>query len=131
MSNTLSFLVILGISGGSAGLIVAVLHRPLMRVITDLCGTEDRGRFWTAYAGVMIVLSPVLAVSFAMTVRGLGVDDPLFLQRSVFWSALALMMAMAAFGFVLWRPSHRLFEAKLAEQGGDATALTARKEPTP
>lgn len=114
--NTMSFLLALGISGGSAGVIIAVLHRPLRQVVSDLCGTEDRGRFWTAYAEVMIALSPILAVSFAATERALTLNDPLFLQRCIFWSVFALIIAMAAFGFTLWRPSNQLFEAKLEAQ---------------
>lgn len=114
MGPHLGFIVALGIAAGSAGLIIAVLRRPLLRVVTDLCGTEDRGRFWTAYTGVMIVLAPVLAVSLAAP--GAAFDDPHFLQRCVFWSALALIAALAIFGFALWQPSHRLFQARAEDR---------------
>ncbi|MEN3791928.1 hypothetical protein [Fulvimarina sp. MAC3] len=113
---TLQYLIALSISFACAGTIIAILYRPLLRVIVDLCGSEERGRLWTVYAGVMIMLAPVLAVSVATTTGSFVNGDPLFLQNCIFWSTGALMSALAILGVCLWQPSSRLFDARQDER---------------
>lgn len=104
MSAFVSFLIAMAVAIGCAAGVVIALAQPLYRIVIDLCGTADRARFWTAYVCVLFVLSPVLAVSFASG-RG-GID----LVGSVFWSVLALFVALLVFGFNVWKPSARLFD---------------------
>ncbi|KQT56209.1 MULTISPECIES: hypothetical protein [unclassified Aureimonas] len=125
------FLIALLISCASAGLVVSILYRPLLRVIVDLCGTEERARFWTTYTSIILMLSPVLAVSFAMSTSDDGRYDPQFLQNCVFWSAAALMAALMVFGFALWKPSIRLFDIQQDERTRSIRQAATRHDVVP
>ncbi|MBZ8133309.1 hypothetical protein [Afifella sp. IM 167] len=114
MSN-LSFFLALGLAAATGGSVVAVLYRPLLKITTDLCEAEYRGRFWTAYACVMLVIAPVLALSFATAFGHVDWNEPLFLQRLVFAALLGLTIAMAIFGYGVWEPTRRIMEERRAE----------------
>src|SRR5512143_2301984 len=46
-------------------LVVTYLTPSLLRVLVDLCGTEDRGRFWLTFSKVLLVGMPaVTALSY-------------------------------------------------------------------
>ncbi|MCW6511014.1 hypothetical protein [Lichenifustis flavocetrariae] len=77
----MQFPLILAASGSGAALVFAILRKPLFRVVVDLCGTADRGRSWTLYTVIMLVLSPMLAVSFATSSEAVQWGDPLFVAR--------------------------------------------------
>ncbi len=109
MTQPLDFLIALSVAVGSAGLVVATLRRPLFRVVTDLCGTTERGQFWTAYFCVLIVLAPVLATSFFLGFSDAATNPDLFLQRCVFWSSLALTLALVIFGRSVLPPRSQRF----------------------
>ncbi len=107
MTPMIPFLIGLGVATASATGVVTVLARPFHAVVMDLCGTAARARFWTAYVSVLFLMAPILAVSWAnISARGAGLD----LVGSVFFSVLALFIALLVFGFNVWRPSVRLFE---------------------
>ena len=42
--------------------VVFYLGPPMRGVMRDLCGTEERARYWVAFANVMHLLLPVTAV---------------------------------------------------------------------
>ena len=48
MTYATMFLIGTGVSLTIASLVVVYLRRPLELVLTDLCGTAERARFWTA-----------------------------------------------------------------------------------
>ncbi len=48
---------------GTVFLVLLYLRNPLQVILTDLCGTADRARFWTAFSNVTMFLVPfVLAL---------------------------------------------------------------------
>ncbi|SMC53860.1 hypothetical protein SAMN06297251_103251 [Fulvimarina manganoxydans] len=112
---TLTFALVLGVSGTAAALIFSILYRPLLKSVIDLCGTENRDRFWTIYSGIMIVLSPILMISWAALSEDFLRDDFLLLQQCVFWAGTGVMLALLVFRFMLWISSNRLFELREAE----------------
>jgi len=113
--SSLPFFLALALAAATGGAVVAVLYRPLLKIATDLCEAEYRGRFWTAYACVMLVLAPVLALSFATAFGHVAWDEPLFLQRLVFAALVGLTIAMAIFGYGVWEPTRRIMETRAAE----------------
>ena len=50
----------LAISAALAAGMVRYLEKPLHFLLMDLCGTEQRARFWTTYAKVMLLAFPLL-----------------------------------------------------------------------
>lgn len=86
-------------------LAVAVVARPLKALLVDICGTEDRARFWTLYAAVMLVVAPLMVVSApglldAAVAAGIG---PV-LQRAVFYALLGILAALVVMGYAVWKP---------------------------
>ena len=112
---TLTFALVLVVSGTAAALIFSILYRSLLKIVIDLCGTENRDRFWTIYSGIMIVLSPILMISWDALSEDILRDDLLIPRRCVFWAATGVMLALLVFGFMLWSPSNRLFKLREAE----------------
>jgi hypothetical protein len=43
-----------------SALIVGYLRPPLRKILTDLCGTEDRAKFWTAFSNVLLIGMPMI-----------------------------------------------------------------------
>ncbi|WP_231635759.1 hypothetical protein [Novosphingobium sp. ST904] len=55
-----------------ATLAAVVLWRPLSILLAELCGTEQRSRFWAVWSVVMMVATPMLSVSL----RGVATIRP-------------------------------------------------------
>src|SRR6266567_4450173 len=61
--NTIgTYLFGLGLTLLAAGAVVVCLRRSLRRILVDLCGTEARGDFWTAFSVVLLILGIFLCV---------------------------------------------------------------------
>ncbi len=111
--NTIgTYLLGLGLTLLAAGAVVVCLRRSLRRILVDLCGTEARGDFWTAFSVVLLILVPLI---FAMTQRPGGRDSagPFFdvtLQLQL--ALIGLVVALVILGiflcvFIFARPSTR------------------------
>jgi hypothetical protein len=59
MNAVMVFLV--GLAATMCVVIVALLYlrKPLQILLTDLCGTTDRSRFWTAFSNITLFLVPL------------------------------------------------------------------------
>lgn len=41
--------------------VIIILNKPLKNVLTDICGTEVRAKFWVMYTNIMLVITPLLS----------------------------------------------------------------------
>lgn len=63
MAPVVVFLAGLTMTMGVVFLVLLYLRSPLQAILTDLCGTADRARFWTAFSNITLFLVPfVLAL---------------------------------------------------------------------
>lgn len=76
----------------------AALWRPLLVLLADLCGTEQRSRFWTIWSVAMVILVPLLAVS-AVDLTG---DVVRVLRSIVFYALGGIMLALLGMGYAIW-----------------------------
>lgn len=60
MNTIISFLVQLTITFVIVSLIVRYLRPHLWKVLVDLCGTEERARFWTAFSNILLIGMPLI-----------------------------------------------------------------------
>jgi hypothetical protein len=53
---------LLGLASTMGVVLVALLYlrNPLQIILTDLCGTTDRARFWTAFSNITLFLVPLV-----------------------------------------------------------------------
>lgn len=73
-------------------LLTAYIRPFLKRVLVDLCGTEDRARFWIAFTNILLILTPAL---FALGYQ----PDPAVTAEWFF--ALTRQLRGTLFAFVL------------------------------
>jgi hypothetical protein len=66
MNTILSFLIEVALTVVIAFLLAGYLRPFLRKILIDLCGTEDRARFWTAFSNILLIGVPVI---FALSHR--------------------------------------------------------------
>jgi len=65
MNTILYFLVQISLTLVTSALIVGYLRPFLRKILTDLCGTEDRAQFWTAFSNILLIGMPmILALNY-------------------------------------------------------------------
>jgi hypothetical protein len=52
-------------------IVVVAISKPLHAVLSDICDTERRSRFWQIFTGIMLYVTPMLAV----IVVGVGIGS--------------------------------------------------------
>jgi len=85
---------------------IAVIVRPLLLILTEVCGGRDRARFWTVYARVLPPAAPLLTVSrpgLLDTVVAAGTTATV-LQRTVLYALAGIIVALMIMGSTFWRP---------------------------
>ena len=65
MNTIISFLVQILLTLTLSSVIVSYIRPTLRKVLVDLCGTEERAQFWTAFSNVLLIgLPTVLALNY-------------------------------------------------------------------
>lgn len=92
MSVVVAFLLGLAATMGVVLVALLYLRNPLQTILTDLCGTKDRARFWTVFSNITMFLVPL----------ALALDhqpDPNLKQAAIF--EISSQIESATFGFVI------------------------------
>ncbi len=79
------------------------LWRPLSILLVELCGTEERSRFWTVWSMVMMIATPMLLVSM----RYVATDPTELVQGTVTSALFGVLLALVGMGFAVWSRSPR------------------------
>lgn len=80
---------------------VVYLRPHLKRILVDLCGTEERASFWTAFSNLALVLMPLI---FAMHYRpetGPETSPVLEIGAQLKWALIGLVASVLALGLVV------------------------------
>ena len=80
-----------------------VLWRPLSILLAELCGTEQRSRFWAVWSTVMMVATPMLFVS----VRSIASSPTVLVQGTMTSALFGVLLALAGMGFAVWSRTPR------------------------
>jgi hypothetical protein len=100
-----AFWLALSFALGLATFVVLLLRRPLRAVLVEVCGTETRANFWTAYSTIAVVLATFLGMlaSFPLSEGSDWADHPWLPSAlsSFRLSILFLLFALGGLGFVL------------------------------
>lgn len=84
-------------------LAAASLWRPLSILLAEICGTEERSRFWTVWSTVMTVVAPMLIVSM----RGLDTNPAGLIRGTVAAALTGVVLALLGMGYAVWSRSPR------------------------
>ena len=97
--NDQPFLLSLGAAAVLALAVVVYLRPHLRRILADLCGTQERADFWTAFANVTLVLTPLLCTLFQWP--GAEPEDSfvLLLSRQLRLTLIGLLGGVTMLGF--------------------------------
>jgi nicotinamide riboside transporter PnuC len=90
-----------------ATLAAAVLWRPLSILLAELCGTEQRSRFWAVWSVVMMVAMPLLFVSL----HSVATDPTELVQGTMTAALFGVLIALLGMGFAVWSRSPRAAQA--------------------
>lgn len=117
MNTIISFLVQVILTLVIVTLIAKYLHLHLKKVLVDLCGTDERAQFWTAFSNVILIGIPLI---FSLNYRPEISDaEELFFDVAGKLSGNlgGLLVALIGIGiivsfFALVSPKHSKTEAK-------------------
>jgi len=101
MNTISSFLVQLTLTLAIVSLVVGYLRPYLKKVLTDLCGTEERAEFWSAFSNILLIGLPLI---FALNYRPAYRDivDPVFDIAGKLSSNLGgLLLALVCIGIIV------------------------------
>jgi len=82
-------------------LLVGYLRPFLRKVLTDLCGTEERAQFWTAFSNILLIGMPII---FALNYRPEASNtEELFFEVAAKLSGNlgSLLFALLGIGFIV------------------------------
>jgi hypothetical protein len=116
MSAVPIFLVGLALTMGVVFLALLYLRRPLQIILTDLCGTADRARFWTAFSNVTLFLVPfVLALDHRAA--GNEAQSMIFaISGQMEHAIVGFVISVVVVGFILSRYIYRTNPAGLGKE---------------
>jgi hypothetical protein len=60
MNTILSFIIEVALTLVISSLLVRYFRPFLRKILIDLCGTEDRAQFWTAFSNILLIGMPVI-----------------------------------------------------------------------
>ena len=117
MNSLVSFLLEVALTLIPSMLLAAYLRPFLRRVLTDLCGTEERAQFWVVFTNILLIGMPML---FALNYRPQATNaEELFFELAARLSGNlgGLLLALIGIGlmvsfFALVAPRQRQVETK-------------------
>jgi hypothetical protein len=60
MNGIYAFFSGIGITSGVVAGTLVYLHPNLRTILTELCGSAERARFWTAFSNITLFLTPLI-----------------------------------------------------------------------
>ena len=123
MTPVFVFLTGLGLTMGVVFFALLYLRNPLQVVLTDLCGTVERARFWTAFANITLFLTP-LAVALDRKPAIDGTQSAVFaISDQIEFALIGLIASVVVLGMILsWHISRT--RLPLTQKGTSATQVS-------
>lgn len=82
-------------------MLVAYIRRPLYRILVDLCGTEDRARFWLAFSTVLLVGVPTASALGYQPLQGDVTESFFLIFRQLGQNVMGFLVALVGLGLVV------------------------------
>jgi hypothetical protein len=98
-----TFLLGLALTVAACLAVVLYLKPHLQRILLDLCGTQERAAFWTAFSNITLFLVPVI---FAMHLRpqpGKELSSFFQVSQQLKFALIGLVSAVIILGWVISR----------------------------
>ena len=73
----------------------------LRRILIDLCGSEERAQFWTAFSSIVLIGLPILFALMYQPSSQAGVELFFELTRRISGNLISLMFALVGIGLIV------------------------------
>jgi hypothetical protein len=83
--------------------VVAYLIRPLEKILLELCRSQERADFWTAFSAVALGLTPVIFAIACRPAPGPGSPATFELADQLKWGLIGLMSSVLVLGWMIGR----------------------------
>ena len=103
MRETSLFLLGLALTAGSSLIVVWHLRSHLRAILVDLCGTQERADFWTAFSNVTLMLGPLVFALQFPSPEGNPLPALVQLTNQLRWSLAGLVLSVIVLGAILGR----------------------------
>ena len=125
MSDATTFLTGLGATLVVTLVVVIYLRPNLRKILIDLCGTQERGEFWTAFSNVTLVLIPLICAMFSPPRSDADASVLFEISGQLRWALIGLVGTVVMLGVVLSRfiprrSSEQQPESELPWRGTDS-----------
>jgi hypothetical protein len=91
MTNTTASLLGMSIAAVVSLAVILFLRGRLLQILTELCGTPERGAFWVALTSVLVVLTTIAAALLPPYDGPTWADDAL---RGLKWALFGLIASL-------------------------------------
>jgi hypothetical protein len=99
MANLWMFVLGLAITILTSALVVTYLRPSLAQLLTDLCGSQERAAFWTAFSTITIGSVPLI---FALADVPTTSASPLLqIADQLKWGLIGMVLSVLVLGWVL------------------------------
>lgn len=96
-----AFAIELGVTLLIGFLLLAYIRLPLYRLLVDLCGTEDRARFWSAFSAVLLIGFPTASALGYQPLPGDPSESLFLIFRQLGQNLIGFLVALVALGLVI------------------------------
>jgi hypothetical protein len=86
---------------GIVFLVLWYLRSPLQVILTDLCGTAERARFWTAFSNVTLFLVPFALALNSQPAAGVAQSSVFAISNQIESAVIGLVISVVILGMVL------------------------------
>ena len=77
------------------------LRRPLRSILIELCGSEMRASFWTAFTNISLVIVPLIFATFILPDRDCELRQFFRVIKQLRWALIGLTGTLIFLGMIL------------------------------
>jgi hypothetical protein len=115
MNAVTIFLVGLALTMSVVILALLYLRKPLQIILTELCGTTDRARFWTAFSNVTLFLVPFVLALDHRADGNEGQSAIFAISGQMEYAIIGFVVSVIVLGFILSRFIYRAAPTRAME----------------
>ncbi len=86
------------ISISISAITIVIVNKPLKSLLFDVCGTEERAKFWVVYSDLMLVITPILSILIFGSSGIERMQDFAFYKRAFGVALFGLFISLLAIG---------------------------------
>lgn len=101
MNPSHAFLIQIALTAILSLVIVGYLRPSLRKVLIDLCGTEDRAHFWTAFSNTLLIGLPLIISLNYKPQAGNGEEFFFEISSKLSGNLAGLLFALIGIGFIV------------------------------